>query len=89
MAAEQRLVRRLVRANAFEAEAALDPGTMSAVTRWRLSRLCSTGAVVATPAGALRVEQDAYRSLRRRRRVRALTAAAVLLAALAAYLLLR
>ncbi len=67
MVVEQRVIRRL-RGGAATADAATVSGPLGPVSRWRLRHLRSTGVVVAGGDGRLRLDETAYRDLRKRRR---------------------
>jgi hypothetical protein len=82
-ASERRLVDRLRRAGAVADASALALSDLRPLTRWRLARLRRGGAVRAADRERFYLDEAAYQALRRARRRRVLTIAALLAAALA------
>jgi hypothetical protein len=79
---DRRLVERLRLGGATTPEGAMDLGDLNRLGDWRLRRLTSAGAVVATGDGRYFLDEAGYAGYRSRRRRRALTILAVLLVAI-------
>ena len=82
---EQRLVRRLRSQGATSVERAIAFPRLSAISRWRLSRLLEHRAVRSTTDGLFYLDEASHRMLRKRRRTIAIPA---VLAAIAIVVLL-
>ena len=79
MRTERRLVRELRIRGALSPQTAAPLETTMAVQRWRLSRLMSQGVIRETAPSLRYLDEEGYRAYRRRRRIRALVAAAVVI----------
>ncbi len=80
MVLEKRLVRRFRRAGASSPETAIDLPPLSFLSRWRLSRLESTNAVVSVDHQRRYLDEEAYEPLRKQRAVRGVTLVVLVLA---------
>lgn len=89
MSLEQKLVKRLRRQNATSPEAAVPLPNLRAISRWRLTRLQTAGAVRGAGTDAYYFHEESYRALRRKRVRRAVTVALVIAAAATAVYFLR
>ncbi len=66
---EKRVVTRFRRADATAPEAAIELPPLSVLTRWRLSRLLSVGAVVEADDRRTYLDEETYASLRKKRAI--------------------
>lgn len=71
-AAESRLIRRFQKAGASSDAHPIQLGKIRPITRWRLKRLMSAGAIVPVDDAAYFLDSDRFARLKRQRRKRAL-----------------
>jgi len=78
MGLEQKLIKRLRRQNATSPGTAVPLPSLRAISRWRLARLQTAGAVRGAGTDAYYIHEGSYRALRCKRVRRAVTVALVM-----------